>query len=145
MTTQRLPRLPRTIGITYTEAKYALRPRITTQRRRRPPRTTHIAYTEAKYALRSNITTQRPPSPPKTTYVPYIKIFLHHRHHFQTSHIFSTYNHCIEVINACLFVINLVVNQQGRIHGYLSRVRLGRGSTESLQASKQRNTRSKIR
>ena len=31
------------------------------------------------------------------------------------------------------------------IHGYLSRVRLGRGITESLQASKQRHTRSKIR
>ena len=27
--------------------------------------------------------------------------------------------------------------EQGRIHGYLSRVRLGRGSIESLQASKQ--------
>ena len=37
------------------------------------------------------------------------------------------------------------VDEQGRIHGYLSRVRLGRGSTESLQASKQRNTQSKIR
>ena len=37
------------------------------------------------------------------------------------------------------------VLKQGRIHGYLRRVRLGRGSTESLQASKQRNTQSKIR
>ena len=34
--------------------------------------------------------------------------------------------------------------KQGRIHGYLSRVRLGRGSNKSLQASKQRNPRSKI-
>ena len=31
------------------------------------------------------------------------------------------------------------------IHGYISRVRLGRGSNKSLQASKQRNTRSKFR
>ena len=30
--------------------------------------------------------------------------------------------------------------EQGCIHGYLSRVRLGRGSTESLQALKQQNT-----
>ena len=35
--------------------------------------------------------------------------------------------------------------EQGRIHGYLSRVRFGRGSNESLQALKQQNTRSKIR
>ena len=34
--------------------------------------------------------------------------------------------------------------EQGRIHGYLSRVRLGRGSNESLQASKQQKPRSKI-
>ena len=34
--------------------------------------------------------------------------------------------------------------QQGRIHGYLSRVRLGRGSNKSLQASKQQNPQSKI-
>ena len=34
--------------------------------------------------------------------------------------------------------------KQGRIHGYLSRVRVGRGSNESLQALKQRNPRSKI-
>ena len=34
--------------------------------------------------------------------------------------------------------------KQGRIHGYLSRVRLGRGSNKSLQASKQQNPRSKI-
>ena len=38
-----------------------------------------------------------------------------------------------------------ILLKQGRIHGYLSRVRLSRGSDESLQASKQRNTRSKIR
>ena len=36
------------------------------------------------------------------------------------------------------------VLQQGGIHGYLSRVRLGRGSNKSLQALKQRNPRSKI-
>ena len=35
--------------------------------------------------------------------------------------------------------------EQGRLHGYLSRVRLGRGSNESLKASKQQNTRLKIR
>ena len=34
--------------------------------------------------------------------------------------------------------------KQGRIHGYLSRVRLGRGSKKSLLASKPQNTRSKI-
>jgi len=34
--------------------------------------------------------------------------------------------------------------KQGRIHGYISRVRLGRGSKKSLLASKQQNTRSKI-
>ena len=34
--------------------------------------------------------------------------------------------------------------EQGRIHGYLSRVWLGRGSDESLQALKQRNTRLKL-
>ena len=31
------------------------------------------------------------------------------------------------------------------IHGYMSRVQLGKGSNKSLQASKQQNTRSKIR
>ena len=34
--------------------------------------------------------------------------------------------------------------QQGRIHGNLSSVRLGRGSNEFLQASKQQNPQSKI-
>ena len=34
--------------------------------------------------------------------------------------------------------------EQGRIHGYISRVRLGRGSNESLQALKHQNTRSKL-
>ena len=34
--------------------------------------------------------------------------------------------------------------KQGRIHGYLSRVRLGRGSNKSLQASKQQNPGSRI-
>ena len=37
-----------------------------------------------------------------------------------------------------------ILQQQGRIHGYLSRVRLGRGSNKSLQASKQQNPRLKI-
>ena len=37
-----------------------------------------------------------------------------------------------------------VEKKQGRIHGYLSRVRLGGGSNESLQASKQENTQSKM-
>ena len=34
--------------------------------------------------------------------------------------------------------------KQGRIHGYISRVRLGRGSNKSLQASKQQNLQSNI-
>ena len=35
------------------------------------------------------------------------------------------------------FLENVVCTEQGRIEGYLSRVRLGRGSNECLQASKQ--------
>ena len=34
--------------------------------------------------------------------------------------------------------------KQGRMHGYLSCVRLGRGSNESLQALKQQNTELKV-
>ena len=37
--------------------------------------------------------------------------------------------------------ISLGLHKQGRIHGYLNRVRLGRGNNESLRASKQQNTR----
>ena len=37
-------------------------------------------------------------------------------------------------------VVEGVKSKQGRIHDYLSRVRLGRGSNKSLQASKQQNT-----
>ena len=40
--------------------------------------------------------------------------------------------------------MNLADYKQGRVHGYLSRVRLGRGSNKSLQASKQQNPRSKM-
>ena len=36
-------------------------------------------------------------------------------------------------------IIDQIRKEQGRIHGYLSRVRLGRGSIESLLASKQQN------
>ena len=42
------------------------------------------------------------------------------------------------------YLKNQVEFEQGRIHGYLSRARLGRGSNEVLLASKQQNTRSKI-
>ena len=46
--------------------------------------------------------------------------------------------------NRSMTIGTIVLVKQGRIHGYLSRVRLGRGSNKSLQASKQLNPRSKI-
>ena len=48
------------------------------------------------------------------------------------------------VISFCKPQNSEIRDQQGRKHGYLSRVRLGRGSNEFLQASKQQNPRSKI-
>ena len=37
-----------------------------------------------------------------------------------------------------------MLTKQGRIHGYLSRLRLGRGSNKSLQALKQQSMQRKL-
>ena len=55
--------------------------------------------------------------------------------------------HCMSTKLKVIFLnkaFRSTILEQGRIHGYLSRVRLGRGSDESLQASKQQNTQSKL-